>query len=204
MITVIESLGSFFAIVLTAMFVENAVFTRGLGVSRLVKLVDDSTVDSIIFCSLLCLIQVISAPLAYFANNYLAQEQFWFRSYIRPLVLVLCAVVAFIVVILAVVIFRPANRKEQLAVLPMATFNAAVLGPMLITATQRYTFSQTMGFALGSGLSYGFAVILLSEGQRKLNSRNIPTPFRGLPVNLLYIGILALAIYGLTGHRVAI
>ena len=40
------------------------------------------------------------------------------------------------------------------------------------------------------------------EGQRKLDSQRVPAAFRGLPVALLYIGILALAIYGFTGHTV--
>ena len=37
-----------------------------------------------------------------------------------------------------------------------------------------------------------------------MEEADIPATFRGLPINLLYIGILALAIYGLTGHRLAI
>ena len=46
------------------MFAENAVFSRALGVSRLVKLVDDSTVDTLVFGGLMCAVQLISAPLA--------------------------------------------------------------------------------------------------------------------------------------------
>lgn len=204
MTIVLQSLADFFVLMLVAMFVQNAIFTRGLGISRLIKLVGDSTVDTIIFCSLLTLIQVLSAPLGYFANQFLTSSTWWFHEYIRPLVLVVCAVAAFLFAILLIMLLRLPHRKEMMAVLPMATFNCAVLGPMLITATQSYTFVQTMGFALGSALGYGFAVILLSEGQRKLSSKKVPAPFRGLPVNLLYLGILALAIYGLTGHRVAI
>ena len=201
---VITNLGNFLVIALVAMFVQNAVFTRGLGVSRLVKLVGDSAVDSVIFCSLLCLILVLSAPLSYFATQWLAQPQVWYREYIRPLVLTLCAIVAFAIVVLGITLIKPAGGKNMLAVLPMATFNCAVLGPLLISATQNYTFVQTVGFALGSGLGYGFAVLIVTEGQRKLSGRNVPNTFRGLPINLLYIGILALAIYGLTGHRLAI
>lgn len=204
MSVLLQNLANFFLFALTAMFVQNAIFTRGLGISRLVKLVGDSTADTVIFCSLLCMIQVISAPLVYFSNQFFSQPQFWFREYIRPLVLTVCAIVAFFVVLVIISIARPSNKKDMLAVLPMATFNCAVLGPLLITGAQNYGFVQTMGFALGSGLGYGFAAVLLSEGQRKLSSRNVPTTFRGLPVNLLYIGILAIAIFGLTGTRVAI
>ena len=90
------------------------------------------------------------------------------------------------------------------AVLPMATFNSAVLGVMLLTATQGFSWVQTMGFALGSGVGYMMAVVIVTEGQRKLRSRSVPAAFKGLPVTLLYIGILSLAIYGFTGHRPSI
>ena len=55
-----------------------------------------------------------------------------------------------------------------------------------------------------SGLGYGFAVLIVAEGERKMNNRKVPSTFRGLPIKLIYIGILALAIYGLTGHMVPI
>lgn len=203
MIAVLQTLGDFFLLMLVAMFVENTIFSRGIGLSRLVKLVTDSPVDSIIFCSLLTLIQVMSAPLGFFASQALAASGWWFQSYLRPLAFVLCAIVAFVLAIILINVFRLPQRKEMMNVLPMATFNCAVLGPMLLSGVQNFTFVQTMGFALGSALGYGFAVILLSEGQRKLGSKKVPAPFRGLPINLLYLGILALAIYGLTGHRVA-
>ncbi|MDL2325342.1 NADH:ubiquinone oxidoreductase, subunit RnfA [Ruminococcaceae bacterium OttesenSCG-928-A16] len=204
MSAVIQNLASFVGLMLMALFVENAVFTRGLGVSRLVNLVTNSSVDGVIFCSLLTLVLVISAPLGFFANQFIMQQQFWFRDYIRPLILVVCAIIAFFIVLFGIFLVRPANTKNIVAVLPMATFNGAVLGPMLVTATQNYTFVQTMGFALGSGLGYGLAVLIVSEGQRRMNNRSVPATFKGLPINLLYIGILALAIYALTGHRVAI
>ena len=43
----------------------------------------------------------------------------------------------------------------------------------------------------------------VTEGQRKLQGRTVPNTFRGLPVTLLYIAVLALAIYGFTGHMAA-
>ena len=49
MIEVLKALSVFFAYAVMAVFAQNAVFTRALGVSRLVKLVDDTTVDSLTF-----------------------------------------------------------------------------------------------------------------------------------------------------------
>ena len=58
------------------------------------------------------------------------------------------------------------------------------------------------GFGLGSGLGYLLAVMLVTEAQNRLRSRAIQEAFRGLPITLIYIGVLALAIYGFTGHSV--
>lgn len=204
MTLVLENLGQFFLVAIAAMFVQNAVFARGFGASRLIKLVSDSPADSMIFCILLAFVQVISAPMGYYVNQFLEQPQFWYRDYIRPLGLVICAVIAFTIVLIAIVIIHPAYAKELLAVLPMASFNCTIMGPMLIAPTYKYTFTQNVGFALGSSLGYVFAVIIVTEGQRKMQGRRVPGIFRGLPINLIYIGILALAIYGLTGHRLAV
>ena len=202
MIEVLKALSVFFAYAVMAVFAQNAVFTRALGVSRLVKLVDDTTVDSLTFGALLCAVQLISAPLGYFVNLWLAQYPY--RMYIRPLVMVLCSTVAFFIVLLVVVaFFRLHGAREIVAVLPMATFNTCILGTLFISTIQSFSLVQTMGFALGSGVGYVLAVQVVTEGQRKLQSDAVPATFRGLPITLLYIGILALAIYGFTGHMLA-
>ena len=150
MIEVLKALSVFFAYAVMAVFAQNAVFTRALGVSRLVKLVDDTTVDSLTFGALLCAVQLISAPLGYFVNLWLAQYPY--RMYIRPLVMVLCSTVAFFIVLLVVVVFfRLHGAREIVAVLPMATFNTCILGTLFISPIQSFSLVQTMGFALGSG-----------------------------------------------------
>ena len=85
----------------------------------------------------------------------------------------------------------------------MATFNTCLLGTLLISSVQNFNFAQTLGFALGSGIGYVLAVAVVMGGEKRLESEKIPAMFRGLPITLLYIGILALAIYGFTGHMAA-
>lgn len=196
---VLQPLAVFFLYALVAVFAQNAIFSRALGVSRLVKLVGDDAMDSVTYCLLLCAVQLVSAPLAYWVNLWLSLQNY--RYALRPLVLVLCAAVGFVVVLLCVVLLMPASRaKKVAAVLPMATFNCSVLGAMLLTTTQNFTFIQTMGFALGSGLGYSLAVYLVTEGERKIQHERVPRSLQGLPIMLLYISILALAIYAFTGH----
>lgn len=202
MTEVLRVLGSFFTYAVIAVFAQNAIFTRALGVSRLVNLADDDEVSSLIFGALLCAVQVISALMGFFVNRWLSASAFWI--YLRPLVMVLCSATAFFVVLLVVVVcFRVHGAREIVAVLPMATFNTCILGTLLLSSIQNFTLAQTLGFALGSGVGYMMAMVLVRGAQERLQSEAVPTTFRGLPITLLYIGILALAIYGFTGHMLA-
>ena len=47
-------------------------------------------------------------------------------------------------------------------------------------------------------------MLLVSEGERKINHDMVPQHFRGLPITLIYISVLALAIFGLTGNTMAL
>ena len=87
-------------------------------------------------------------------------------------------------------------------ILPIAAVNSGVLGTALVERTQSFTLAQSIGFGLGSGLGYLLAVMLVTEAGNRLRSKAIPEAFRGLPITLIYIGVLALAIYGFTGHSV--
>ena len=202
MIDVLQNgISMFFLYAVAAVFTQNAVFSRALGVSRLVKLVEDPTVDTLIFSGLLCIIQVIAGVLSFFVNKLFGVALSAARFYVRPLLLVLCTIAAFLIVLVFIILFYKQNAARQIVdVLPIATFNCCVLGTVLITVTKNYTLLQTIAFAIGSALGYVMAVMLVTEGQRTLKNRNIPQSFKGLPATLVYIGVLALALYGFTGH----
>lgn len=200
--TVIEALSSFFIYAVVAIFAQNAVFSRALGVSRLIKLVDDTSTSSVIFCICMCAVQLISAPFAFLCNKYLLSSVEW-RAMLRPLVMLLCSAAALGIVIVVITLLKLPAVNKVARVLPMATFNCAVLGCLFLTTSQNFNFIQTMGFAMGSAFGYAFALMAVTEAQRKLKNRSVPNTFQGLPVTLLYIAVLALAIYGFTGHMVA-
>ena len=203
--TVLRPVLAFFVYAVVAVPAQNAIFTRALGVSRLVKMVDDGSVELLKFGALLTFVQFLSSLLGYFVNRLLAGSSFAYKAAFQPLVLVLCSVVAFFVVLLGVALLGGRiAAKDYVELLPMATFNCCVLGTLLLTTLGGYTLAQTLAFSLGTSVGYVLAVLLVDEGQRKIQNRNLPATFRGLPVTLVYIGILALAIYGFTGHTPAI
>ena len=166
---VVSSSAVFFSYALLAIFAQNAVFTRALGVSRMVQLVGDDRTSSALFGMMLCITQVLVAPVAFIAGGFIAPLD---------------------------------NRAQLLRIVPLAALNSGVLGTVLVERTQSFTLGQSLGFGLGSGIGYVLAVLLVTEARHRLRSKAIPKAFRGLPITLVYIGVLALAIYGFTGHSV--
>ena len=81
----------FFNYAVLAIFAQNAVFTRALGVSRLVQLVGDDRTSSGLFGLQLCITQVLVAPLAWYAGSWIAPLDN--RAQLRPLVYVACIAV---------------------------------------------------------------------------------------------------------------
>ena len=192
---VVSSSAVFFSYALLAIFAQNAVFTRALGVSRMVQLVGDDRTSSALFGMMLCITQVLVAPVAFLAGRFIAPLDN--RAQLRPLVYIASIAVVCLAEHLVLWLLRSLPRRAQLLrIVPLAALNSGVLGTVLVERTQSF------GFGLGSGLGYVLAVLLVTEARHRLRSKAIPKAFRGLPITLVYIGVLALAIYGFTGHSV--
>ena len=197
---VLHLVGVFFSYAVLAIFAQNAVFTRSLGVSRLGQLVGDERTSSWWFALMLCITQVLVAPLAYFAGSFIAPLPN--RAQLRPVMYLTCIAAVCLFELLVLKLAKGPRSGQLIRILPVAAVNSGVLGTVLVERTQSFTLEQSLGFGLGSGLGYLLAVMLVTEAQNRLRSRAIPEAFRGLPVTLIYIGVLALAIYGFTGHSV--
>ena len=190
---VVTTSAVFFSYALLAVFAQNAVFTRALGVSRLVQLVGDDRTSSWLFGMQLCITQVLVTPFAWYAGSRIAPLAN--RAQLRPLVYI--ASIAVVCVLEHAVLWLAKglpHRSALLRIVPLAGLNSCVLGTVLVERTQSFT--------LGQGLGYVLAVLLVTEARHRLRSKAIPEAFRGLPITLVYIGVLALAIYGFTGHSV--
>lgn len=197
---VLHLVGVFFSYAVLAIFAQNAIFTRSLGVSRLVQLVGDKRTSSWWFALMLCITQVLVAPLAFYAGRLLAPLPN--RAQLRPVVYLACIAVVCLFELVVLKLAKGPRSGQLIRILPIAAVNSGVLGTVLVERTQSFTLEQSIGFGLGSGLGYLLAVMLVTEAQNRLRSRAIPEAFRGLPITLIYIGVLALAIYGFTGHSV--
>lgn len=205
-LSVLQGVSEFVFYAVLAVFAENVVFSRSMGVSRLIKLVNDPEIHTWQYCTPVILVQLCSAPLGWLAATYLqpvlrAVLPAWLPvAALRPLVYLSMAAIAMGVIWLLLGLLPATWRVPCREQLPIATCTCSVLGTMLLCANQNYTLLQSTGFGLGSGLGYLFAVLVVDEGRRRLGSKDVPAIFRGLPSSLIYIGVLSLALYALVGR----
>ncbi len=99
--------------------------------------------------------------------------------------------------------FFPGLHYILRGLLSHAAFGCAAFGSILIalSSTYRYGLGTALLFVAGSSLGYTLVLWLIREGKARLAFCDVPRPFRGAPILLLYIGLLSLAAYGLIGHQ---
>ena len=179
----------FISYMVLAVFAENVILARALGVTRLMKLVPDHRAQVWDFCLPLLLVITLSAPAGWAAHDLFFP---WLRDYLpawlpisalRPIVYLTCGIAAMAVAWLLLGVLPRKLRASCRSQLSLATCSTAVLG---------------------SGLGYVFAVFIGREGRRRLRSKAISSIFQGRPSSMIYVGVLSLAIYALVGHTVVL
>lgn len=83
--------------------------------------------------------------------------------------------------------------------LPLITVNCAILGVSLFMVIRDYTFLQSFGFAVGSGIGWTLAIVALAGIRQKLKRASVPKGLEGPGITLIVIGLMALAFIGFSG-----
>jgi len=83
--------------------------------------------------------------------------------------------------------------------LPLITTNCAILGLALFQSNREYAFTQSIVFALGAGLGFTLALILMAGIREKLRFSTVPEISQGTAINLIIAGILSLSFMGFAG-----
>ena len=147
---VLHLVGVFFNYAVLAIFAQNAVFTRSLGVSRLVQLVGHERTSSWWVALMLCITQGVVAPLAYFAGSFIAPLPN--RAQLRPVMYLTCIAAVCLFELLVLKLAKGPRSGQLIRILPVAAVNSGVLGTVLVERTQSFTLEQSLGFGLRSRL----------------------------------------------------
>ena len=183
-------------IVLSAMFVNNYVLQRFLGICSFLgvsKKLDQATGMSLAVILVMVVATAVTWPIQHFLLNPFGMD------FLQTLI--------FILVIAALVQFIEFAMKKYLVglykslgiYLPLITTNCAVLGVTVLNIDEGYTFMQSIANAFGSGMGYFLAMVIFSGVRLRTENCDAPKAFKGLPITLVSAAILAAAFNGFAG-----
>lgn len=202
----INSIITFFAYSVLAIGAQNVIFSRGLGLSTGLRMINDPRKDTLYFCTALTFFQIINSVLAYFIVPLIYRSPLAeYARFITPVVIVICCAFSYIIVVSVLgMTLKKSTFKKIIHSLTGASINSAIVGTIILSLGRGFSLVETIGFGFGSSVGYLLAMLLISEGESKIHHELVPENFRGLPVTLIYISVLALAVYGLTGNTMAL
>ena len=77
--------------------------------------------------------------------------------------------------------------------------NCIVLAVPLLNVESNYSLLKSIVFAIGSGLGFAVAIILMASLREKLVYSNVPKPLQGIGIAFILAGMLSLAFLGFAG-----
>ena len=186
-----------------SIFVDNMIFAYFLGmcsylaVSKTVKTANGLGL-AVIFV-LLC-----TLPLNYLLNRYVLQPGAlaWLGPQFAEVDLSFLSFIIFIAVIAAFVQlvemvverFFPALYGSLGIFLPLIAVNCAILGGSLFMQQKDFVnIGESAVYALGSGVGWYLAIVMLAAIREKMAYSNVPKPLKGIGITFITVGLMGLA-----------
>ena len=124
-----------------------------------------------------------------------------------PLDITFLRIIAFILVIAAVVQFTEMVIRKTSPLLyqllgiflPLITTNCAVLGVALLNVQEDNTFLQSVIYGFGSACGFTLVMVIFAGLRERLSVANVPATFAGAPIGFIVAGLMSLAFMGFTG-----
>lgn len=191
-------MGELIAIAITAIFVENFVLSKFLGICPFLG-VSKKLNTAIGMGAAVTFVIVLSSIATWCVQKYL----------LTPFGLDYLQTIAFILIIAALVQFvEMALMKllpplyESLGIyLPLITTNCAVLGSAIIIQTNSYTLLEAIVYGFASSIGFTLAMVLFAGVRERLEEADIPEFMKGFPITLISASLLSLAFFGFQGLK---
>lgn len=185
-----------FELVVGASLINNFVFTRFLGLCiffGVSKKMGTAVGMSITFT----IVMMVSAALSWVV----------FQFVLIPFNLTFLKIVMFIGIIAGLVQASDTIMRKiapdlfhKLGIyLALISTNCIIVAVPIISTSEKYSFIESIAFALGSGLGFALALVIMASIREKLELADVPAVFKGLPMAFIASGLIALAFAGFSG-----
>ena len=195
----------YFAIIISAIFVNNILLAQFLGICPFLG-VSNKISTATGMSGAVCFVITLATLVTYLINQYLLVP--FGLEFLQTIafILVIAALVQMVEIVLKKI--SPSLYQALGIFLPLITTNCAVLGVAINVVTKEFTFglpSHMLGlgeavlYAFATSLGYGLAMVLFAGLREHLALSDVPKAFRGVPIALITVGILAMAFMGFSG-----
>ncbi len=184
-------------IMMSVVLVNNFVLSKFLGICPFLgvsRKMDSAAGMGFAVTFVMILATLVTWPI----QNYLLNP--FNIGYLQTLVFIL--VIASLVQLVEITLkkYIPALYKSLGVFLPLITTNCAVLGVTIMNIDEGFNYLESIFNAVGAGVGFLLAMVLFSGIREKLDTcRNIPTPFKGIPITLISAALLSLSFMGFSG-----
>lgn len=168
---------------------ENIVLTKFLGICPFIG-TSNKEKSALMLGLSVCGVVTSSSILTYFLYHYILVPTN--TTYLKTIAFIL--IIASIVQITEIII-RNKSKKiyETLGIyLPLITTNCAVLGTVLLNISNNYNLLETIVFSVGSSLGFTLVIYIFASIRERLETSNVPKPFKGTPIAFITAAIMAL------------
>lgn len=202
------------SIFVKAVFVENMVFAFFFGMCSYIA-VSKSVKTAMGLGIAVTFVMVTTVPLNYLLNEYVLSPGAlaWINPEFgtdgaHPVDLSFLSFIVFIAVIASFVQlvemmvekFTPTLYNQLGIFLPLIAVNCAILGGSLFMQEREYaTLGEASAFALGSGVGWWLAIVLMAAIREKMAYSNVPAPLQGAGITFILTGLMGIAFMAFLG-----
>jgi len=143
-----------------------------------------------------CFVMLVSSMCAFAINKFLTAINAPYLQLISFIV-VIASTVQLVEMFIKKV--SPSLFRQLGIFLPLITTNCAILGLALFQTNKGYNFTQSIVYALGAGVGFTLALVLIAGIREKLELATVPQMVQGTAITLMIAGILSLSFMGFAG-----
>ena len=187
---------SILAIVFGAIFINNFVLSRFLGICPFLG-VSKKVETSLGMGMAVTFVMGMASLVTWLLEHYVLAA--YSLQYLRTIVyiLVIAALVQFVELVIRKV--SPVLYQALGIFLPLITTNCAVLGVALLNVQLEYNLLESVVFGIAGALGFTLALVIMAGIRERLELVFIPKAMRGVPIALIIAGILSIAFMGFQG-----
>ena len=196
----------YFLIFVSAIFVNNILLAQFLGICPFLG-VSNKLSTATGMSGAVCFVITLATVVTYLLNRYLLVP--FGLEFLQTIafILVIAALVQMVEIVLKKI--SPSLYQALGIFLPLITTNCAVLGVAITVVSKEFAFGdgvphmlnlgEAVVYALATSLGYGLAMCLFAGLREHLAGNDVPKAFKGLPIALITVGIMAMAFLGFSG-----